>query len=153
MKKLKLVPLVIAVVACLYFLGSYVYYNHIISEEQKITLLVMRVREAGEKRSAGGILAEVSENYRDRFSANRRELSEKVRYWVVNNLSNDVKVEMHDLRVEVEPEGKRATARLRVGGNKPVQDVLTALNESGEVVLFLAHEDGRWLITTVESAK
>lgn len=153
MKKLKLVPLVIAVAVCLYFVGSYVYFNHVIGEEQKIMLLVERVREAGEKRSAGGILAEVSENYRDKFSANRRELTEKVRYWVVSNLNNEVSVQMHDLRVEVEPEGERATARLRVGGNKPVQDVLSMLNQSGEVVLFLAHEDGRWLITTVESAK
>lgn len=155
-KKMKFVKKAIAVIivlAALAFGGRYLYNTYVVSAEQKITAGIERLRQAGIKRSATEIMNEVAESYKDPYSANRKELEEKVKYWAFTNLSNEVEVKMNDLSIQVAPDEKSATAMLTVSGNKPVQDVLSLLNPGGKVQLTFVNADGKWLISHVEALK
>lgn len=143
----------LAVLGTLVLSGFYMYRSWVLTPEEKILAGVERLRLAGAEKSARRIMAELSPGYRDDLNPNREELTQKVQYWCMQNLSSEVTVEMNEVRVQVLPEAKAAKVHLRVSGNKPVMDVLNLLNPSGKVEIDYIDHNGNWLIQSVRAVK
>lgn len=127
--------------------GYYVYNNYLRTPEEKILAGVERLRLAGEDKSARKVMAEIAPEYSDTYNPNREALAEKVNYWCVQHLKDEVKVTISGLRVQIAPDGKSATVRLLLSGNDAVMSVLKLLNEKGAIELDYRNKDGNWLIS------
>lgn len=133
--------------------GYFVYNKYMLTPEEKILASIERVRQAGVEKSARHIMAEVAADYRDEIIPNRDDLTQKVQYWCVHALKDDVQVTITGAMVQVQPDGKSAQVRLKIGGNAPVVEVLKVLNPSGAVDLDYVLQGGNWMIRSTRAVR
>ncbi|MDR0867333.1 MAG: hypothetical protein LBP75_02520 [Planctomycetota bacterium] len=126
--------------------GLWLYSRYGVTDEERIRHSLATIELAVEARQTRMLMGQVAADYADRYGNNYAVLYDRARDWMALNLTRKVEFDLTDINIEIAADGKTARVTATVGGNEPIQRVLSYIRPQNNRVYLDYRKNALWQV-------